>query len=120
MQTRLKRSTTNTGVDVAEVEEESEENHTERDGNRDQRHENMSDEKNDQRRNKNSEIQRSSGGGGGPGGGGGGERTPAKGPEIIHKSSKALYRAVAKEWGITCKMSDQCRCFDCQVSYCLA
>ncbi|RZC35919.1 uncharacterized protein BDFB_003588 [Asbolus verrucosus] len=40
-----------------------------------------------------------------------------KGPEIMHKSSKELYRAVAKQFGITCKMSDQCRCFDCQSHY---
>ncbi|XP_015513591.1 uncharacterized protein [Neodiprion pinetum] len=46
-----------------------------------------------------------------------GGRTPIKGPEILHKSSKELYRAVAKQWGITCKMSDQCRCFDCQSHY---
>lgn len=43
--------------------------------------------------------------------------TPVKGPEILHKSSKELYRAVAKQFGITCKMSDQCRCFDCQSHY---
>ncbi|KAG5871535.1 hypothetical protein JTB14_023960 [Gonioctena quinquepunctata] len=42
---------------------------------------------------------------------------PEKGPEIMHKSSKELYRAVAKQFGITCKMSDQCRCFDCQSHY---
>ncbi|CAH1114608.1 unnamed protein product [Psylliodes chrysocephalus] len=42
---------------------------------------------------------------------------PTKGPEIMHKSSKELYRAVAKQFGITCKMSDQCRCFDCQSHY---
>ncbi|CAH1117133.1 unnamed protein product [Phaedon cochleariae] len=40
-----------------------------------------------------------------------------RGPEIMHKSSKELYRAVAKQFGITCKMSDQCRCFDCQSHY---
>lgn len=39
------------------------------------------------------------------------------GPDIIHKSSKELYRAVAKQCGITCKMSDHCRCFDCQVKH---
>ncbi|KAK0163200.1 hypothetical protein PV327_006907 [Microctonus hyperodae] len=39
------------------------------------------------------------------------------GPDIIHKSSKELYRAVAKQCGITCKMSDHCRCFDCQSHY---
>lgn len=37
--------------------------------------------------------------------------------EILHKSSKELYRAVAKQFGITCKMSDQCRCLDCQSHY---
>lgn len=37
--------------------------------------------------------------------------------EIIHKSSKELYKAVAKQFGITCKMSDQCRCLDCQSRY---
>ncbi|XP_072378607.1 uncharacterized protein [Diabrotica undecimpunctata] len=42
---------------------------------------------------------------------------PTKGPEIMHKSSKELYKAVAKQFGITCKMSDQCRCFDCQSHY---
>jgi len=41
--------------------------------------------------------------------------TVAKRPEILHKSSKELYRAVAAQWGITCKMSDHCRCLDCQV-----
>ncbi|XP_058466365.1 uncharacterized protein LOC131439413 [Malaya genurostris] len=40
-----------------------------------------------------------------------------KGPEILYKSSKQLYKAVAKECGITCKMSDQCRCLDCQSRY---
>lgn len=34
----------------------------------------------------------------------------------MHKSHKEFYRAVAKQWGITCKMSDHCRCLDCQVS----
>lgn len=42
---------------------------------------------------------------------------PPKGPEIFHKSSKELYKAVAKQFGITCKMSDQCRCLDCQSHY---
>ncbi|CAL7935950.1 unnamed protein product [Xylocopa violacea] len=37
--------------------------------------------------------------------------------KILHKSSKELYRAVAKQWGITCKMSDHCRCLDCQSCY---
>lgn len=40
---------------------------------------------------------------------------PKKGIEIMHKSHKEFYRAVAKQWGITCKMSDHCRCLDCQV-----
>lgn len=39
------------------------------------------------------------------------------GKEIIYKSSKEMYKAVAKECGITCKMSDQCRCYDCQSRY---
>ncbi|XP_046815397.1 uncharacterized protein LOC124947784 [Vespa velutina] len=57
-------------------------------------------------------------GGGGSGcGPGGGGRQPVKGTEILHKSSKEFYRAVAKQWGITCKMSDHCRCFDCQSHY---
>lgn len=43
-------------------------------------------------------------------------RAPVKkGPEILYKSSKDFYRAMAKQWGITCKMSDNCRCLDCQV-----
>jgi hypothetical protein len=38
------------------------------------------------------------------------QATPsAKGPEILYKSSKELYKAVAKECGITCKMTDTCR-----------
>lgn len=37
--------------------------------------------------------------------------------EILHKSSKELYRAVAAQWGIACKMSDHCRCLDCQSRY---
>lgn len=36
---------------------------------------------------------------------------------INNKSSKKIYKAVAKEWGITCKMSEQCRCLDCQGNY---
>jgi len=35
--------------------------------------------------------------------------------EIFHKSSKEFYKAVAAQMGITCKMSDQCRCLECQV-----
>lgn len=46
---------------------------------------------------------------------GGGDRRAAKGPKILHKSSKEFYKAMAKQWGITCKMSDHCRCLDCQV-----
>lgn len=42
-------------------------------------------------------------------------RPEVKRPQIIHKSSKELYKAVAAQWGITCKMSDHCRCLDCQV-----
>jgi len=49
------------------------------------------------------------------GGPGGGDRKAAKGPKILHKSSKEFYKAMAKQWGITCKMSDHCRCLDCQV-----
>lgn len=37
--------------------------------------------------------------------------------EIMHKSSKEFYKAVAKQFGITCKMSDHCRCYDCQSHY---
>lgn len=54
------------------------------------------------------------GGGSGCGPGGGSRQTVIR-TEILHKSSKEFYRAVAKQWGITCKMSDHCRCFDCQV-----
>lgn len=46
---------------------------------------------------------------------GGGDRREAKAPKILHKSSKEFYKAMAKQWGITCKMSDHCRCLDCQV-----
>lgn len=54
------------------------------------------------------------GGDDGSGGPGGGDRK-TKGPKILHKSSKEFYKAMAKQWGITCKMSDHCRCLDCQV-----
>lgn len=37
------------------------------------------------------------------------QQPQAKGPEILYKSSKELYKAVAKECGITCKMTDTCR-----------
>lgn len=40
-----------------------------------------------------------------------------KGPTIFHKSSKELYKAIAKQEGITCKMTDDCRCFECQSHY---
>jgi hypothetical protein len=40
-----------------------------------------------------------------------------KRPEILYKSSKELYKAVAKECGISCKMSDNCKCLDCQSRY---
>lgn len=39
-------------------------------------------------------------------------------PKIIsNKSSKEIYKDLAKEWGITCKMSDGCRCMECQSHY---
>ncbi|XP_037951177.1 protein kinase 4-like [Teleopsis dalmanni] len=39
-------------------------------------------------------------------------------PEIIsNKSSKEIYKDLAKQWGITCKMSDGCRCMECQSHY---
>ncbi|XP_003697207.1 X-linked retinitis pigmentosa GTPase regulator-interacting protein 1 [Apis florea] len=52
-----------------------------------------------------------------PGNDASGEDNRTKAPKILHKSSKELYRAVAKQWGITCKMSDHCRCLDCQSCY---
>ncbi|KAL7042325.1 hypothetical protein ACKWTF_001101 [Chironomus riparius] len=42
---------------------------------------------------------------------------PAKGPELLYKSTKELYKVVARECGITCKMTDTCRCVDCQSRY---
>lgn len=51
----------------------------------------------------------------GNGGPGGGNKKTIKTPKILHKSSKEFYKAMAKQWGITCKMSDHCRCLDCQV-----
>lgn len=36
---------------------------------------------------------------------------------INNKSTKEIYKAVAKQWGITCKMSEQCRCIECQSHY---
>ncbi|KYN44067.1 hypothetical protein ALC56_01606 [Trachymyrmex septentrionalis] len=55
------------------------------------------------------------GGDDGSGGPRGGDRKAAK--KILHKSSKEFYKAMAKQWGITCKMSDHCRCLDCQSHY---
>lgn len=54
----------------------------------------------------------------GNGGPGGGDKKVIKTPKILHKSSKEFYKAMAKQWGITCKMSDHCRCLDCQVHVC--
>lgn len=34
---------------------------------------------------------------------------PTKGPELLYKSTKELYKVVARECGITCKMTDTCR-----------
>ncbi|XP_006614104.1 X-linked retinitis pigmentosa GTPase regulator-interacting protein 1-like [Apis dorsata] len=62
------------------------------------------------------EVQRYEGGNN-PGNDASGEDNRTKAPKILHKSSKELYRAVAKQWGITCKMSDHCRCLDCQSCY---
>lgn len=53
----------------------------------------------------------------GNGGPGGGDKKVIKTPKILHKSSKEFYKAMAKQWGITCKMSDHCRCLDCQSHY---
>lgn len=36
---------------------------------------------------------------------------------ISNKSTKKIYKEVAKQWGITCQMSEQCRCMDCQGQY---
>lgn len=44
--------------------------------------------------------------------GGGGQQinySENKGPEILYKSSKELYKAVAKQCGLQCKMTDTCR-----------
>lgn len=43
--------------------------------------------------------------------------TPTNGPVIVHTSSKEFYKAVAKQFGLTCKMSDDCRCCECQSRY---
>lgn len=49
------------------------------------------------------------------GGGSIGTASPVR-REIFHKSSKEFYKAVAAQWGISCKMSDRCRCLECQVN----
>lgn len=36
---------------------------------------------------------------------------------ISNKSTKRIYKDLAKQWGITCQMSEQCRCMDCQGQY---
>lgn len=36
---------------------------------------------------------------------------------MANKTSKEMYLAMAKEMGIECRMSDQCRCLDCQGGY---
>lgn len=39
-------------------------------------------------------------------------------PEFIsNKSSKKLYKLAAKQAGITCTMSNECRCMECQSNY---
>ncbi|XP_017070266.1 uncharacterized protein LOC108107307 isoform X2 [Drosophila eugracilis] len=39
-------------------------------------------------------------------------------PEMMsNKTSKEIYKDLAKQWGITCKMSEKCRCMDCQSHY---
>ncbi|XP_030379166.1 uncharacterized protein LOC115627574 isoform X2 [Scaptodrosophila lebanonensis] len=39
-------------------------------------------------------------------------------PELMsNKTSKEIYKDLAKQWGITCKMSESCRCMDCQSHY---
>ncbi|KYM96343.1 hypothetical protein ALC62_12994 [Cyphomyrmex costatus] len=56
-------------------------------------------------------------GDGGDDGSGGPRGADKKAKKILHKSSKEFYKAMAKQWGITCKMSDHCRCLDCQSHY---
>ncbi|XP_072155768.1 LOW QUALITY PROTEIN: uncharacterized protein [Bemisia tabaci] len=46
-----------------------------------------------------------------------GTTAPVKRQEIVHKSCKEFYKAVAAEWGNPCKMSDHCRCIECQSRY---
>lgn len=36
---------------------------------------------------------------------------------VANKTSKKMYAALAKELGLQCSMSDQCRCVDCQGGY---
>lgn len=36
---------------------------------------------------------------------------------INNKSSKKIYKEFSKQWGITCKMSETCRCMECQGHY---
>lgn len=36
---------------------------------------------------------------------------------MSNKTSKEIYKDLAKQWGITCKMSESCRCMDCQSHY---
>ncbi|KAH8400991.1 hypothetical protein KR009_002341 [Drosophila setifemur] len=39
-------------------------------------------------------------------------------PEMMsNKTSKEIYKDLAKQWGITCKMSESCRCMECQSHY---
>lgn len=45
------------------------------------------------------------------------QELPSPDTTINNKSSKEIYKAVAKQWGITCKMSEQCRCMECQSNY---
>ncbi|XP_055690730.1 uncharacterized protein LOC129794124 isoform X2 [Lutzomyia longipalpis] len=43
---------------------------------------------------------------------------PQQSPEILsNKSSKELYKAVAKQYGITCEMSSSCKCLECACHY---
>lgn len=37
--------------------------------------------------------------------------------KLAHMSSKEIYKELAKEFGISCKMSDNCRCYNCQSHY---
>ncbi|XP_077287978.1 uncharacterized protein LOC143912563 [Arctopsyche grandis] len=49
------------------------------------------------------------------------KKTPVRQKAIIevvaNKTSKVMYAALAKELGLQCSMSDQCRCVDCQGGY---